>query len=45
MDRCMHKVEHQLRRYKEKVQEHRDAIPQGGTSPTRPDLPDPPVSV
>jgi putative sigma-54 modulation protein len=42
MDLCIHKVEQQLRRYKEKVQQHRDAIPQGGTSPTRPDLPEPP---
>ncbi len=44
MDQCVHKVEHQLRRYKEKVQQHRDGIPQGGTSPTRPDLPEPPGS-
>jgi putative sigma-54 modulation protein len=43
MDQCIHKVEQQLRRYKERVQEHRDAVPQGGTSPTRPDLPEPPV--
>jgi putative sigma-54 modulation protein len=42
MDQCVHKVEHQLRRYKERVQEHRDAVPQGGTSPTSPDLPEPP---
>ena len=42
MDQCVHKVEQQLRRYKEKVQDHRDAIPQGGTSPTHPDLPEPP---
>jgi putative sigma-54 modulation protein len=45
MDLCIHKVEQQLRRYKEKVQEHRDAIPHGGTSPTRPDLPEPPETV
>lgn len=44
MDQCVHKVESQLRRYKERVQNRRDAIPQGGTSPTRPDLPEPPVS-
>ncbi len=42
MDQCVHKVEQQLRRYKEKVQQHRDALPQGGTSPTHPDLPLPP---
>ena len=45
MDLCIHKVEQQLRRYKEKVQEHRDAVPHGGTSPTRPDLPEPPGTV
>ena len=45
MDLCIHKVEQQLRRYKEKVQEHRDAIPHGGTSPRRPDLPEPPGAV
>lgn len=42
MDHCVHKVEQQLRRYKEKVQQHRDTLPQGGTSPTHPDLADPP---
>lgn len=42
MDSCLHKLETQLRRYKEKVQDHKNAMPQGGTSPTRPDLPDPP---
>jgi putative sigma-54 modulation protein len=42
MDLCLHKVEQQLRRYKERVQEHRDAVPHGGTSPSRPDLPEPP---
>ena len=44
MDLCLHKVEQQLRRYKEKVQDHRDAVPHGGTSVTRPDLPEPPES-
>lgn len=44
MDRCLHKVEHQLRRYKEKIQQHHGATPQGGTSPTSPDLPLPPES-
>ena len=42
MDQCVHKVEQQLRRYKERVQEHRDAVPHGGTSHARPDLPEPP---
>jgi putative sigma-54 modulation protein len=41
MDHCVHKVEQQLRKYKEKVQDHRDAMPHGGTSPTRPVLPGP----
>jgi putative sigma-54 modulation protein len=44
MDLCIHKVEQQLRRYKEKVQDHRDAVPHGGTSPSRPDLPEPPAA-
>jgi len=45
MDGCIHKVEQQLRRYKEKVQQHHGALPQGGTSPAHPDLPDPPATV
>jgi putative sigma-54 modulation protein len=44
MDLCEHKIEQQIRRYKERVQEHRDAVPHGGTSPIRPDLPEPPGS-
>jgi putative sigma-54 modulation protein len=44
MDQCVHKIEQQLRRYKERVQDHRDAVPHGGTSPTRPDLPEPPAT-
>jgi putative sigma-54 modulation protein len=43
MDLCEHKIEQQIRRYKEKVQEHRDAVPHGGTSPSSPDLPEPPA--
>lgn len=42
MDLCVHKVEEQLRRYKDKVQNHHGAMPQGGTSPGHPDLPEPP---
>ena len=42
MDGCVHKVEGQLRRYKEKVQHHKGELGQGGTSPTSPDLPEPP---
>jgi putative sigma-54 modulation protein len=45
MDLCVQKIESQLRRYKEKVQGHRDAVPQGGTSPEHPDLPEPPPPV
>jgi putative sigma-54 modulation protein len=44
MDQCVHKVEEQLRRYKERVQDRRDALPHGGTSPIHPDLPEPPVA-
>jgi putative sigma-54 modulation protein len=42
IDLCVQKIEAQLRRYKEKVQGHRDAVPQGGTSADRPELPEPP---
>jgi putative sigma-54 modulation protein len=31
MDACVHKIENQLRRYKEKVQNHKGEVPQGGT--------------
>jgi putative sigma-54 modulation protein len=44
MDLCLHKLETQLRRYKGKVQDHKNAMPHGGTSPSRPDLPEPPQS-
>lgn len=44
MDLCLHKLEMQLRRYKEKVQDHKNAMPHGGTSLSHPDLPDPPES-
>jgi len=44
MDGCLHKMEEQLRRYKERVQDHHGAMPQGGTSPGHPDLPEPPLS-
>lgn len=43
-DSCVHKLETQLRKYKEKVQNHKNATPQGGTSPDRPDLPEPPTA-
>lgn len=33
MDACVHKIENQLRRYKERVQNHKGDVPQGGTDP------------
>jgi putative sigma-54 modulation protein len=43
-DQVVHMIEQQIRRYKGRVQDHRDEVPQGGTSPTRPELPEPPGS-
>ena len=42
MDQCVHKIEQQLRRYKEKVQNHKGDVALGGTAPLSPDLPEPP---
>ena len=42
MDSCVHKIEQQLRRYKERVQDHRGETPMGGTSPQSTDVPEPP---
>lgn len=44
MDLCVHKIEQQLRRYKERVQNHKGEMAQGGTTPTHPVLPIPPES-
>ena len=33
MDLCVHKIEHQLRRYKEKVQHHKGDVTHGGPFP------------
>jgi putative sigma-54 modulation protein len=44
MDQCVHKIEHQLRRYKERVQHHKGDVTHGGTSPRSSDLPEPPAS-
>jgi putative sigma-54 modulation protein len=33
MDQCVHKIENQLRRYKEKVQNHKGDVSQGRGSP------------
>jgi putative sigma-54 modulation protein len=41
MDQCVHKVEHQLRRYKERVQKHKGDITLDGMTPQEPDLPEP----
>jgi putative sigma-54 modulation protein len=42
MDQCVHKIEQQLRKYKERVQNHKGEMAQGGTDATSPDLPEPP---
>jgi putative sigma-54 modulation protein len=39
MDRCVHKIEQQLRRYKEKVQHHKGDVTHGGPSPRSSDHP------
>ncbi len=44
MDQCVHKIEHQLRRYKERVQNHKGDIALGGIAPESPNLPEPPES-
>jgi putative sigma-54 modulation protein len=45
MDRCVHKIEQQLRRYKEKVQNHKGEASVVDRSPLSADLPEPPESV
>lgn len=42
MDLCVHKVEQQLRKYKERVQSHKGDMPSAGSAPLAPDLPAPP---
>lgn len=42
MDLCVHKIEQQLRRYKERVQKHRGDVPMGGVSSTTGEAPEPP---
>lgn len=39
MDLCEHKIEQQLRKYKERVQNHKGDTARGGTSTTSPDVP------
>ena len=41
MDQCVHKVEHQLRKYKERVQDHKGEVPLGGSVPPESDPPEP----
>ena len=46
MDACVHKIEQQLRRYKEKVQNHKGDVSHGDVAPEEtsllaPDLPEP----
>ncbi|WP_165226465.1 ribosome hibernation-promoting factor, HPF/YfiA family [Aquisphaera insulae] len=44
MDLCLHKIENQLRRYKEKVQNHKGDMPQGGGRSRSGDQAEPPES-
>src|SRR5512135_784835 len=41
MDQCVHKIEHQLRRYKERVQHHKGDVTHGDISPRSPEPPEP----
>lgn len=41
-DQCVHKVEQQLRKYKERVQNHKGEVTLGGAVPLAHDLPEPP---
>jgi putative sigma-54 modulation protein len=42
MDVCVHKIEHQLRRYKERVQHHKGDVTHGGPGLRSSELPPPP---
>ena len=42
MDQCVHKLEQQLRKYKEQVSIHKGEATYGGTTPEPTDLPEPP---
>jgi putative sigma-54 modulation protein len=44
MDLCVHKIENQLRRYKEKVQNHKGEVSQGGGPSRSTDQTEPPGS-
>jgi putative sigma-54 modulation protein len=43
MDLCVHKIEHQLRKYKDKIQNRKGGVPHGGLSPVRDSLGEPPA--
>jgi putative sigma-54 modulation protein len=43
MDQCVHKIEQQLRKYKERVQNHKGDVTLSGAAPSS-DLPEPPES-
>lgn len=45
MDQCVHKVEQQLRKYKEKVQNHKGDTAIRGATPAADELPEPPEPV
>jgi putative sigma-54 modulation protein len=45
MDQCVHKIENQLRRYKERVQHHKGDVTQGGSSPRSSDQSGPPEAI
>jgi putative sigma-54 modulation protein len=40
MDQCVHKIEQQLRKYKERVQNHKGDVALGGAAPDLSELPD-----
>lgn len=42
MDQCEHKIEQQLRKYKERVQNHKGEVHHGGAVPGSSELPEPP---
>jgi len=44
MDQCVHKIEQQLRKYKERVQHHKGDVTLGGMSPASLEFPEPPES-
>jgi putative sigma-54 modulation protein len=44
MDQCVHKIEHQLRRYKERVQSHKGDVSHGELAPHVATPPEPPES-